>query len=99
MTTFTHEEINLICIYDPGNRAGTIYELRSMMDYLMPDETDLKALTEGVISKLEKMTDDEYDAFSDELSMEDFPDIMDEDSGYGFLWPFWDDIDPDAEIE
>ena len=99
MTLFTPEEINLICIYDPGNRAGTIYELRSMMDYLMPDKTDLKALAEGVISKLEKMTDDEYDAFSDELSMEAFPDIMDEDSGYGFLWPLWDDIDPDAEIE
>ena len=44
MTVFTPEEINLICIYDPGNRAGTIYELRSMMAYLMPDETDLKEL-------------------------------------------------------
>ena len=24
MNNFTTEEINLICIYDPGNRAGTI---------------------------------------------------------------------------
>ena len=43
MTRFTQEEINLICIYDTGNRKGAIYELRNMMRYLMPDESDLKA--------------------------------------------------------
>ena len=62
MTQFSTEEINLICLYDPGNRKGTIYELRDMMRYLMPDETDLMKLTQGVIAKLENMTDEEFDA-------------------------------------
>ena len=35
MNMFTPEEISLICIYDPGNRAGTIAELRDMMRYLI----------------------------------------------------------------
>ncbi len=67
MSRFTTEEINLICVYDPGNRAGTIYELRDMMRYLMPDESELKALAEGVVAKLESMTDDEYEELNREL--------------------------------
>ena len=50
MTQFTTEELNLITLYDPGNRTGTIYELRDMTRYLMPDETDLLKLTQGVIA-------------------------------------------------
>lgn len=68
MIRFNEDEINLICLYDPGNRAGTIYELRDMIRYLMPDEADLKALAEGVAGKLEQMTDMEYDALSRELT-------------------------------
>lgn len=67
MNMFTPEEISLICIYNPGNRAGTIAELRDMMRYLMPDELELKQLTQGVIKKLEKMSDSAFDALSDEL--------------------------------
>ena len=54
MTQFTTEELNLITLYDPGNRAGTIYELRDMTRYLMPDENDLLKLTQGVIAKLDR---------------------------------------------
>lgn len=98
MIRFTAEETNLICIYDPGNRAGTIYELRDMMRYLMPDEAELKTLTEGVVAKLESMTDAEYDELSEELSIS--MDFESEDAAYGFMPPFfYDDFDPDEEPE
>ena len=61
MEFFTEEEIELFCLYDPGNRTGTIYELRSMMNVLTPDETELKELAESLISKLEVMDDWEYE--------------------------------------
>ena len=98
MIRFTAEETNLICIYDPGNRAGTIYELRDMMRYLMPDEAELKTLAEGVVAKLESMTDAEYDELSEELSIS--MDFESEDGAYGFMPPFfYDDFDPDEEPE
>ena len=100
MITFTDEEINLICIYDPGNREGTIYELRDMMSFLTPEETDLKTLAEGVIAKLEQMTDKEYDELSDELTQEySFDD--NNDLSYGVLTEAFseddDDLDDDSE--
>ena len=67
MIRFNEDEINLICLYDPGNRAGTIYELRDMIRYLMPDEAELKTLAADVIAKLERMTDAEYDDMCNEL--------------------------------
>ena len=45
MTTFTTEEQNLFCLYDPGSREGLIHELHEMQKDLMPDEDDLEALT------------------------------------------------------
>jgi hypothetical protein len=100
MTQFTTEELNLITLYDPGNRAGTIYELRDMTHYLMPDENDLLKLTQGVIAKLEGMTDEEFDALADEMVPEYLSGFWDEDSAnstYSHLW--MDEVDPDAEIE
>ena len=100
MITFTDEEINLICIYDPGNRKGTIYELRDMMGFLTPEETDLKTLAEGVIAKLERMTDKEYDEFSDGLTLE-YSFDGDDDSAYGMLSEAFseddNDLDDDSE--
>ncbi len=94
MTQFSTEEINLICLYDPGNRKGAIYELRDMMRYLMPDETDLMKLTQGVIVKLENMTDEEFDALDNDI------DFADEDSAYGLVSPLWfEEINPDDDIE
>ena len=100
MTQFTTEELNLITLNDPGNRAGTIYELRDMTRYLMPDENDLLKLTHGVIAKLEGMTDEEFDALADETVPEYLAGFWDEDSAnstYSHLW--MDEVDPDAEIE
>ena len=39
---------------------GLIHELRLMQCYLMPDETALRELSEGVIEKLKLLTDAEF---------------------------------------
>lgn len=98
MTVFTTEELNLICIYDPGNRKGTIKELKNMMRYLIPDETELHDLADGVIHKLKEMSDEEYDELSDSLTPDCSFDC--EDSAYGgFPLDLFGEIDPNAEIE
>ena len=98
MSVFTTEEINLICIYDPGNRKGTIKELKNMMRYLMPDETELHDLADGVIHKLKDMSDEEYDEFNESLTPDYSFDCEDSALG-GFFMNLFDEIDPDAEIE
>ena len=49
---FDHEELTLMMLYNTGTRMGLIHELRLMQCYLMPDETALRELSEGVIEKL-----------------------------------------------
>ena len=49
---FNHEELMLMMLYNTGTRLGLIHELRLMQCYLMPDETALRELSEGVIEKL-----------------------------------------------
>lgn len=75
MTRFNTEEINLLCIYDAGDRRKTIRSLRNMKRYLMYDEDELRALTESAISKLKNMTDAEFD----ELIRENTSDFFDLD--------------------
>ena len=65
----------------------------------MPDEKELKELTNTVISKLEAMTDFEYDVLSDELTPDRFEAFDGEDAAFGSCFPSIMDIDPDAEIE
>ena len=75
MTQFSTEEINLICIYDPGNLSGLIYELAAMMHVLMPDEKELYNLAHGTIEKLSTMNSESYAALSKQLTPEfdEFP--------------------------
>lgn len=54
---FTLAETNLMVIYNPGTRLGLIEELKAMMKYLSPEETDLQALTLSTLGKLERLTD------------------------------------------
>lgn len=54
---FTHDEINLMAIYNPGTREGLIAELTAMRKYLEPDEAELLRLTDSVLDKLSRMTD------------------------------------------
>ena len=54
---FNGEELMLMLLYNTGSR---IQELRLMQCYLMPDETALRELSEGVVEKLKLMTDEQF---------------------------------------
>ena len=47
-------------LYNTGTRLGLIHELRLMQCYLMPDETALRELSEGVIEQMKLMPDAEF---------------------------------------
>ena len=53
---FNGEELILMMLYNPGTRLGLMQELRLMQCYLMPEETALRELAEGVIEKLKLLT-------------------------------------------
>lgn len=57
---FSGEELILMMLYNPGTRLGLIQELRLMQCYLLPDETALHELSDGVIEKLKLMTDADF---------------------------------------
>lgn len=57
---FDHEERMLMMLYSTGTRRGLMRELRLMQCYLLPDETALRELSNGVIGKLEQMTDAQF---------------------------------------
>ena len=57
---FNVEELTLMMLYNSGSRLGLMQELRLMQCYLLPDETALRELSEGVIKKLKLMTDAEF---------------------------------------
>jgi len=62
MMNFTNDEMNLMCIYSAGgNRIALMEKLVEMKKYLESDETDLLALTESTLAKLERMSDAEFD--------------------------------------
>ena len=60
MVNFTFEEINLLCIYNPGTREGAVEALAEMRSYLEPDEAELLALTDSTLTKLRAMIDIEF---------------------------------------
>lgn len=57
---FNGEELTLMMLYNSGSRLALMQELRLMQCYLLPDETALRELSEGVIKKLKLMTDAEF---------------------------------------
>lgn len=58
---FTHDELSLMSIYNSsGTREGLIKELQDMRSYLAADETELLALTDSALRKLDGITDAEY---------------------------------------
>lgn len=59
---FNTAEINLMVIYNPGSRLGLARALGCMLGSLSGDEIELRALTMGVLKKLERMTDGEFAA-------------------------------------
>ena len=57
---FNREEINLLSLYNTGSKDETLMELREMQSYLLEDETDLKHLSDTVISKIQKLSNRKY---------------------------------------
>ena len=58
MMHFTVEEENLICMYHNADRRRMISRLTAAL----PDmDEDMRALTQQTLSKLERMTDADYD--------------------------------------
>lgn len=64
---FTIEEINLMCIYDTGTRQGLMDALKAMQGDLLPEEAELRQLTQNVLERLNGMTDDEYAQMQESL--------------------------------
>lgn len=60
MGNFTFEEMNLMCIYNTGSRTGLIDSLREMRGELVPEETELRELTDSALGKLQTMSDAEF---------------------------------------
>ena len=67
MMEFTIEEINLMCIYDTGTRRGLMDALKAMQGDLLPEEAELRRLTESVLARLNGITDDEYAKMQESL--------------------------------
>lgn len=61
MTAVTYDEQQLIAIHNAGTRTDTISALKEMREYISAEETELKAITDSAISRLEEMTDEEYE--------------------------------------
>ena len=68
---FTNDEMNLMCIYDTGNRTGLINALSEMRKELDADEVALRELTDSVLNKLSDMPDEDYE------QLELYPDFDD----------------------
>ena len=60
MSDFTFDEINLMCIYNTGTRAGLMQALTDMRGQLEPDETGLRELTESALRKLGGITEKQF---------------------------------------
>lgn len=73
MMNFSNDEMNLMCIYDTGDRMGTLKALRDMRKELAEEEIELRSMTDSTIAKLEAMTDEEYS------KLELYPDFDDEE--------------------
>ena len=50
----------LMMIYNPGSREELVVELETMKGQLRPGERRLLSLTDTVIGKLRKVTDEEF---------------------------------------
>lgn len=56
----TFEENNIVALYSGETREETIGKIEEMMQYLETDEAELRLLSEGAITKLRNISDEEY---------------------------------------
>ena len=57
----TFDERMLMTLYNGGTRRGTVRNLKNMRMCISHDETFLRNLTDSVLSKLDLMTEDEFE--------------------------------------
>ena len=57
----TFDERMLMTLYNTGTRRGTVRNLKNMRMCISPDETFLRNLTDLVLSKLDLMTEKEFE--------------------------------------
>lgn len=57
----TFDERMLMTLYSTGTRHGTVRNLKNMRMCISQDETFLRGLTDAVLSKLDIMTEDEFE--------------------------------------
>lgn len=60
MTDFTKDELMLMSIYNEGNVNSTISALREMRAHIDADQPELMEMTDAVLEKLVKTSDEEY---------------------------------------
>ena len=60
MAPFTFEETNLLCIYMSPSKQKVLQDLTQMYENLDEDEVELLELTDSVITKLERLSDEEF---------------------------------------
>ena len=72
MMDFTNDEMNLMCIYNTGNRTGLINALSEMRKELSTDEIELRELTDSTLNKLSAIPDEDYE------KLELYPDFDDD---------------------
>ena len=70
MKNFTYEEVNLMALYNTGNRERLIEVLTEMRTYLTWSEVELRDLTDSTLDNLAGMTNAEFDA------LELYPDFI-----------------------
>ena len=58
---FTHDELNLMMLYSPGDKSGLVKALKQMKEQLTPEETELTALVDSTLVKLNDLTDADFD--------------------------------------
>ena len=66
--SLTQDETNILCIYMQGTRVATMDAIVIMQHYLEEDETELREMSDGLLTKLEQMTDQDFselDAYPD----------------------------------
>lgn len=56
----TLDERMMILLYSPGTKSGLVTKLHEIQRCLTPEETELMALTQRVLTKVTAMTDEEF---------------------------------------
>ena len=57
----TFDERMFMTLYNGGTRRGTVRNLKNMRMCISHDETFLRNLTDSVLSKLDLMTEDDFE--------------------------------------